>query len=257
MSSTSGAAGSVQAPATLRVGSLYQRLRDVLGPRDHWWPVRTRAEILLGSVLVQNTNWRNADRSLAALRDAGLLDLDRLLAVPDVELRELIRSSGFQRAKARTIRGLAEWATTCRRSHRSNAATASSTTGAAGASQWLGPPLVSSVPTRQLRTELLSIPGIGPETGDVLLLYVFERPVFIADSYARRLFTRLGASVPNGYDGLAQLASAESDFTVAQWQEFHGLIDDFAKVYCRNDASWLESPLNGTTLILPIPGIPD
>ena len=27
--------------------------------------------------------------------------------------------------------------------------------------------------------------GIGPETADVLMLYVYERPVFIWDTYAR------------------------------------------------------------------------
>lgn len=256
MSSSSGASASARTPAALHVAGLYHRLRDVLGPREHWWPVETRTEILLGSVLVQNTNWRNADRSLTALRDAGLLDLDKLLAVPDVELVELIRPSGFQSAKARAIRGLALWATACRRGRPSSAAAGGDSTRPTAPSSWLGPALVGSVPTSGLRTDLLAIPGVGPETADVVLLYVFERPVFIADSYARRLFTRLGATVPRRYDDLARLASAQTDFTVAQWQEFHALIDDYAKVYCRNDASWSEGPLHGTRMILPIPRIP-
>lgn len=241
---------------TLDVAALHHRLREFLGPREHWWPVETRTEILLGSVLVQNTNWRNADRSLAALRDAGMLDLDAIAALPPAELTELIRPSGFQTAKARTIGRLAEWAIRRHRVGRAGGATTDDPAGRTGSSRWLGPELVGELTTAGLRAELLSIPGVGPETADVLLLYVFERPVFVADSYARRLFTRLGAQPPRGYEGFARQVHDSVDFTVSQWQEFHGLIDDFAKVYCRTDETWRNSPLGGAGMATPIVGIP-
>ena len=38
-----------------------------------------------------------------------------------------------------------------------------------------------------LRARLLNVNGIGPETADDILLYAFERPVFVIDAYTRRL----------------------------------------------------------------------
>lgn len=43
-----------------------------------------------------------------------------------------------------------------------------------------------------LRKELLSVRGIGAETADVILVYVFYQPTFIIDAYTRRFLLRLG-----------------------------------------------------------------
>ena len=51
---------------------------------------------------------------------------------------------------------------------------------------------LSKIGTEELRKQLFELKGIGPETADALLLYLFDRPVFISDEYARRLFRRLG-----------------------------------------------------------------
>ena len=42
-------------------------------------------------------------------------------------------------------------------------------------------------PTTRLRAELLSLAGIGPETAEDILAYPFARPVFVVDTYARRI----------------------------------------------------------------------
>ena len=38
---------------------LYKALLKHMGPQG-WWPADTREEIILGAILVQNTNWNNA-----------------------------------------------------------------------------------------------------------------------------------------------------------------------------------------------------
>ncbi len=40
----------------------------------------------------------------------------------------------------------------------------------------------------ELRRELLNIKGIGKETADSILLYAFNYPVFVVDSYTKRFF---------------------------------------------------------------------
>ena len=46
--------------------------------------------------------------------------------------------------------------------------------------------------TARLRQNLFTVHGVGPETADDILLYAFQRPVFVVDAYTRRLFGRLG-----------------------------------------------------------------
>ncbi len=44
--------------------------------------------------------------------------------------------------------------------------------------------------TDTLREKLLAIKGVGEETADVMLLYLFNRPVFVADNYTRKFFSK-------------------------------------------------------------------
>ncbi|ORY25984.1 DNA glycosylase, partial [Neocallimastix californiae] len=53
---------------------------------------------------------------------------------------------------------------------------------------------VMKIGKTELRKELLAIKGIGPETADVILVYVFHKPSFVIDAYTRRLLERLGFS---------------------------------------------------------------
>src|ERR1043166_7553705 len=82
----------------------YHSLLAERGPQG-WWPARTRFEIILGAILTQNTTWNNAALAIFDLRKAGLLSLDRLRVASISRLETCIRSAGFFRQKARTIRG--------------------------------------------------------------------------------------------------------------------------------------------------------
>ena len=50
----------------------------------------------------------------------------------------------------------------------------------------------------RLRSELLAVHGIGPETADAIMLYAVGIPTFVVDAYARRIFSRLGEPSANG-----------------------------------------------------------
>ena len=97
--------------------------------------------------------------------------------------------------------------------------------------------------TKELRNVLLKLHGIGEETADCLLLYVFDRVVFVSDAYARRFFGRLnGEDYPN-YKRLHHKIDLEKEgFTL---EEFHGLIDEFGKMYLSGRIDkWDESFMN-------------
>ena len=214
-----------------RLLAAHDRRMDGGHPEDlPWWPAgyaRDRAartfEIAVGAVLTQNTNWKNVERALANLDAADALDVHALAALTDEDLAELIRPSGFFRVKTRRLQALVN--------------------------AWLdagGHARLAGWETGALREWLLGIHGIGRETADDILLYGFGRPVWVIDSYTRRLFDRLGfpalAAAP--YD---ELAAALLDATpapnadrLAQW---HGLVVEHAKAYCRSRPGCDDCPL--------------
>jgi hypothetical protein len=70
-------------PATKeeQIRSYYSTLYESWGPQ-HWWPARTRLEVIVGAYLTQNTSWTNVEIALRRLRGAGLLSLAAIRGVP-------------------------------------------------------------------------------------------------------------------------------------------------------------------------------
>lgn len=186
--------------------ALYHRLAALLGPSG-WWPADSKFEIAVGAILVQNTNWRNVDRSLANLKAATGFAPAKLAALSQLELIPLIRPSGFYQNKSRALVQLFAWL---------------KARDFALAQIGAGDPAT-------LRKDLLALPGIGEETADALRLYVFDQPTFIADNYARRLFTWLKVPTKT-YAQLQRRLPGVASWALADAQEFHGLIDNFGKI---------------------------
>ena len=192
---------------------LYQTLLSELGPQG-WWPAESKPEILLGAILVQNTNWQTVEQSLANLKQATQFLPERITSISLEELEQLIRPSGFYKNKAKTIKHMFTWM----EDH-----------------QW-DYQAISQDHQNDLRSELLTIKGIGYETADVLMVYLFDRPVFIADSYARRLFGWLLKEEFKTYDSLYRLIQLPDDFTAQDANELHALIDEFGKIYLQQNS---------------------
>jgi len=150
------------------VRHVYERLLASHGHQD-WWPADTPFEVMIGAVLTQNTAWINVERAIQRLRGRCALDAAALLALSEEDLADCIRPAGYFNVKARRLRAFC---------------IAFDSGG--------GFERGSALPTPELRRTLLAINGVGPETADDILLYAFERPVFVVDAYTRRIFERLG-----------------------------------------------------------------
>lgn len=191
----------------------FARSRDRLllehGPQG-WWPADTPFEIMVGALLVQRTTWRNAERAIAALKRAGLLDPRKLASADLATLQDYVRPAGFYRTKSGRVRALARFVLAAG--------------GVAG--------LVRQ-PTDSLRRMLLDQPGIGAETADAILLYVFGRPVVVVDAYLRRFAARLEASNPPPTDAdIVRAVTGEID-SADELSEFHALVVAHGKRHCR------------------------
>jgi len=136
---------------------------------DGWWPARTRFEVMVGAVLVQNTRWVNVAAAIRALRRARYLRPGAISTSKPAYLAGLIRPAGCQTIKVRRLQAMARWVER------------------AGGLRSL-----AALDTGELRAELLSVHGIGRETADAILCFGFDRAQFVADKYARNWVARMG-----------------------------------------------------------------
>ena len=190
----------------------FSRLLDRFGPQ-HWWPARTRLEMMLGAVLTQNTAWTNVEKAIANLRKAGALNLDSLHAAPKEQIDDWIRPAGYFNQKAGYLKTMTD--TIVDRYD--------------GSLNRL-----FALETPALRSELLSWRGIGPETADSILLYAGKRPVFVVDAYTRRICTRHGwIHEKASYDEIARLFTDHLPEDTALYNEYHALVVRLCKEHCK------------------------
>lgn len=206
------------------VQDLYRRLWDTYGPQG-WWPVyffegspgyhinkypfplsaAGRFEVCLGALLTQNTTWINAKHALVHLFEEGLLSAEKLCNISHEDLATIIYCCGYYRQKAKKVQMF---------------------------SQWWQKSDTEQVPSR---AQLLALWGIGQETADSILSYAYHQSIFVADTYAKRLFFQEGL-LPHAKASYQQVQTIGSQIQplagqdqILAYQEFHALIAEHMK----------------------------
>ena len=193
------------------IRKLFDVLFDYYGSQK-WWPCQSRArwEIITGAILTQNTAWTNVEKAIGNLLSADVMSPERVLTTPDDKLQELIRPAGFFTQKCAYLKAIASFML-----ERESA-------------------FEQSAEVWAFRKELLAVKGVGRETADSILLYAFEKPIFVIDAYTRRIAERhldLDGKAP--YDVLQKtfMEALGTDKTV--YNEYHALIVALCKESCK------------------------
>jgi endonuclease-3 related protein len=206
-----------------RLMQIYDMLFKSFGPQ-HWWPGDSPFEIIVGAVLTQNTNWSNVEKAINNIKEAKCLSPEALYTMNDADLADLIRPAGYFRLKAGRLKHLLQWLFDNFNGQLHH---------------------VEPLSTEILRPSLLSVKGIGPETADSILLYAFERPVFVVDMYTARITTRHELiSPPFDYHDLQDLFQGNLVNDVALFNEYHALLVRLGKEYCKPKPKCADCPLN-------------
>ena len=201
---------------------IYELLLEHFGPQ-HWWPGDSQFEVITGAILTQNTSWANVEKAIANLKSADHLTPEGLYHLDLSELAELIRPAGYFNIKAKRLKNFINWLF-----EKCQGALAN----------------LESMNTNQLRAELLAIKGIGPETADSILLYAFERPIFVVDAYTARIAIRHELIEPGAdYEQLRELFQSNLAEDVQLFNEYHALLVRLGKEFCKPKAKCLGCPL--------------
>jgi endonuclease-3 related protein len=228
------------------IRAYYRALLKAWG-NQHWWPAQSRFEVIVGAFLTQNTSWTNVERALANLRQARALSPNVIAAMPLAALEQLVRPAGYFRQKAARLKHFVDF---LERRYRGSLIK------------------MFAQPAESLRSELLALNGIGPETADSILLYAGGHSVFVVDAYTRRILARHGVvDFSATYDDIrliveralcdvepievlpkisplahkpSRMSRARRSAAAQRFNEMHGLIVTTGKLHCHKQAPHCE-----------------
>jgi len=189
---------------TEKLMQIFDLMFEHTRPR-HWWPAQTRFEVIVGAILTQFVSWKNVERAVSNLKENNLLSLEAIWKVETETLEKHIRCTRFYKQKARKLKEFCEYV--C---------------------EYYDKDLERFLnrDKYELRKELLSLYGIGEETADSIILYAAEKPIFVVDSYTRRIFNRLGFFEENiSYKDMQKFFMDNLPHDVKLFNEYHAQID--------------------------------
>lgn len=205
----------------MNVAAVYKKLFVEYGPQ-HWWPKHKEKkrpgfdpcfEIIVGAILTQNTTWKNVEKAIECLYEKNLLDAISVARAPIGQLEMCVRSSGYYKQKAKKLKIVAKFlleklALKCRSGSKCRK--------------------ILFIPTRE---QLLALWGIGLETADSILLYAFNEPIFVVDTYTRRFLAAHGQKklAKADYDKIRMFFESQLPRNAKLFNEFHALIVKWGK----------------------------
>ncbi len=196
------------------------------GPQ-FWWPTtsageiipkyqggpvneKQKLEVIFGSILMQNTAWKNAEKAIIELNKKDMIDIDKIIKIKEEELAQTIRSSGYYNQKSKKIKNMCYFL-------KENSLTE-----------------LEKLETDELKELLLKINGVGKETADSIILYALNKPVFVVDAYSKRIFSRIGICKKDiAYDEMQKIFQEKLGTDAKLFNEYHALIVEHAKRYCQ------------------------
>ena len=155
---------------------------EAMYPVADWTHGMTPFEVLISTVLSQSTTVVNERRGLDGLRERfGAITPHRLAAATGREIGEAIWHAGLARQKAPRIRAIAR----------------------AALERWDGHiERVFERPTPLARESLMSLPGVGPKTADVVLAMSGGHATFPVDTHIARIARRWNLTRRADYEAI-------------------------------------------------------
>jgi len=158
------------------------------------------------------TLWSNVEKTIKNLKQAGLMTPNAIAKTHISRLKSLVKLVGFSQSKPRRLKNLSKYM------------------------MEVSDGDLNEFLTREpsiLRQDLLSLEGIGPEIADSILLYAAKVPIFVVDTYTKRIGIRVGLFSFDRYDMIQEffMKNVPKDYCI--YKEYHALLVALAKETCR------------------------
>jgi endonuclease-3 len=172
---------------------------------------RNPFETLIVTIISQNTADRNTARAFERLSNRFEIKPEVLANAETSQIEESLKTAGLYRNKAKTIKQVSR--IILEKFHGS-----------------LQP--ILSLPLEEARKTFIQMPGIGPKTADVVLLFSARQPTIPVDTHVNRVTKRLGFAPANG-DYEAVRTGLQSLYDSRDYLAVHVLLIAHGRRYCK------------------------
>jgi endonuclease-3 len=166
---------------------------------------------LIMTIISQHTNDSNTARAFENLSNRFRITPESLAEAEVKEIEESLRTAGLYRSKSKVIKRVSEIIYKSQDGNLTH---------------------ILSLPLEQSRKGLLQLPGVGPKTADVVLLFAANKATLPVDTHVSRVSERLGLSPRNGcYEDIRKALQAL--FDPKDYLAAHILLIEHGRKYCR------------------------
>lgn len=176
--------------------------------------VRSRVnpfETLIVTILSQNTNDKNTEKAFERLSNDFRIDPETLAKAHVEQLEASLKVAGLYRNKAKTIKKVSRIVVEKYHSDLKQ---------------------VLSMPVDEARRELMLLPGVGPKTADVVLLFAAKKATVPVDTHVNRVSKRLGLAPAKG-DYEVVRGSLQSLYDPRDYLAIHVLLISHGRKFCK------------------------
>ena len=197
--------------AETRAATVLRILRETLSLPNMVKPKGDPFKTLISTIISQNTANINTERAFEALSKRFEITAQALAVAKIGEIEECLHVAGLYQAKAKAI-----WAASKILVERFGGS--------------LAP--VLSLPLDEARKALMELPGVGPKTADVVLLFSANQPTMPVDTHVNRVSKRLGLAPEDGnYEAVRK--SLQRLFAPKDYLAVHLLLIAHGRKTCR------------------------
>jgi endonuclease-3 len=166
---------------------------------------------LIAAIISQNTADRNTARAFENLSTKFEIRSEVLANAKTSQIEQCLKVAGLYRNKAKAIKQVSR---TILEKFQGNLE------------------IILSLPLEEARKTLLQLPGVGPKTSDVLLLFSVGKPTIPIDTHVNRVAKRLGlAPADGGYEAVRE--SLQSLYDPKDYLAVHILLISHGRKHCK------------------------
>ncbi len=197
--------------ADTHAATILQILQDTAAVPKLVKPKNDPFETLVITIISQNTADRNTERAFANLSKQFEVTPQALSKAETSKIEACLHVGGLYKSKAKTIQTVSKIILEKFQGS-------------------LKP--ILSLPLEEARKTLMELPGVGPKTADVVLLFAANQPTIPVDTHVNRVSKRLGLAPANGDYEEVRL-SLQSLFDPKDYLTVHLLLIAHGRKYCK------------------------
>lgn len=194
-----------------RAEKILRKLRNAFTLPEWVTSDRDPFKTLITTIISQNTTDRNTARAIESLSKRYPITCEALANAERSLIEESLKVAGLYRNKSKAIKIISKIILEKFQGDLDS---------------------VLSLPFKEARKTLLQLPGVGPKTADVVLLFCADKPTIPVDTHVNRVSKRLGLAPKDG-DYEAVRKSLQPLYNPKDYLTVHVLLISLGRKYCK------------------------